>query len=107
MSCEELHHHSAYQLGAKGKQTTHHGYPVRNVVESADRQEFEKMLYEYLRNGGDTLLVEEALSWYDRYIIQRQSGLQSLLLRQKDLADRERFYEMRMLSRRINMIKQL
>lgn len=82
-----------------------HGYPVRNVVESADRQEFEKMLYEYLRNGGDTLLVEEALSWYDRYIIQRQSGLQSLLLRQKDLADRERFYEMRMLSRRINMLE--
>lgn len=81
------------------------GYPVREVVASGDPRMLERTLRAYLQHGGDTLLADEAIGWYERYISGSEQGLHSLLLRQRDFVDRESAYATRMQSRRINSLK--
>lgn len=81
------------------------GHPVRELVASGDPRMLEKVLQRYLQQGGDTLLADEAIGWYDRFVSGKHDNLHSLLLRQKDFVDREESYKIRIQSRKVNALK--
>jgi DNA-binding LacI/PurR family transcriptional regulator/AraC-like DNA-binding protein len=73
-----------------------------------DDEKIKQEMYRYLEEGGDVFLVDEAITWYDHFFCKdHQEGekLRKMLLRQKDLVDREDAYEETLRMRRLNLLK--
>jgi len=84
-------------------------YPhLKLLLEKKEGKHIEQIFYSYLRNGGDVLLADEAINWYSDFFVkdsQLDTELRKILLRQKDLVDREHSYELHLESKKLNSLK--
>lgn len=78
------------------------------VFRTKDGKLFQETAHRYLKEGGDVLLVDEALSWYSLFFADDKEDItrmRGILLRQKDLVDRENDYEKGARTRQLGSLK--